>query len=241
MGHSDGASPLDGPDSGELPKYQVEHYQVVAVSEEADLRQYEHFMREAYDPLGFVHESIRPAADSRCFRVIYGGQTSAIFRLTAVNDSTSPYFSIVPGALKPNGANASLLEVNNVVVGRTFRATPALGVILRYCARTAAAEGYDFVVGTTRYQTLRYFADFGVNPVDHAPLHLLGRGDLLDFVIFYDTADPVSCQYIELRAKHFFHQQYVLKSIQSKYSALLPRVSGRTPRAMESEGNAACG
>ena len=47
MGHSDGASPLDGPYSGELPKYQVEHYQVVAVSEEADLRQYEHFMREA--------------------------------------------------------------------------------------------------------------------------------------------------------------------------------------------------
>ena len=215
------------PAAGELERYLPERYRIEAVAAEQDRGVYESFLREAYEPLGFVHDSIRPAAGSRCYRVRYGAQTAAIFRLTPVEDERSPYFRLVPGATRPDGGRALLLEVNNVIVGRTFRATPALGLILRHCARTAASEGYDFVVGTTRYQTLRHFADFGVVPIDHAPLHLLGRPDLLDFTIFYDTADPASCQYIEQRSKHFFHQQYVLKSIQRKYATLLPTFSRR--------------
>jgi hypothetical protein len=220
---------------GYLQLLEADRYRVESIVEPSQHEEYGALLRKVYEPLGFMHENFQPTAESRCYRIQFQEQTAAVFRLAEVTDKGSPYFRLVPGATQPDGTRSRLLEVNNVVVARKYRGTPALGIILRYSARIAAAEHYRAVVGTTRYQTLRYFADFGVLPVAHEPLHLLGRDDLLDFVIYYDTIDPISCLYMEERSNRFFRQQLILKEIQAKYASRLPTISCRTERSNASE------
>ena len=200
-----------------LRKLDADLYEVQELSCSSDYEEYEALLRKVYEPLGFMSESIRPGASSRCYRVRHSNATVAVFRLTRVTDPNSAFHRLIPGISDGDSEGGPLLEVNNVVIEREYRGTPALGVILRFCARRSAAEKYRAVVGITRYQTLRHFAEFGVLPVSHEPLHLLGRSDLLDFVIYYDTRDPVSTQYMEERAKRVFKQQKILKEIEVRY------------------------
>lgn len=200
-----------------LDAYRAEAYQLLEIDTASDAVDYERLLRETYEPLGFMRGEFLPVAGSRCYKLLYQGALVAIFRLTPVLDSESPYFQLVPGACSADGRHARMVEVNNVVIAAPFRATILLGLLLYHCAVCARRMGGDFVVGLTRYQTLRFFVDFGVVPVDHPPLRLLGQAHLLDFVIYYDTASRESLRYMHERARRYFHQQYVMKSIQQKY------------------------
>lgn len=200
-----------------LDAYRAEAYQLLEIDTASDAVDYERLLRETYEPLGFMRGEFLPVAGSRCYKLLYQGALVAIFRLTPVLDGESPYFQLVPGARFADGRHARMVEVNNVVIAAPFRATILLGLLLYHCAVCARRMGGDFVVGLTRYQTLRFFVDFGVVPVDHPPLRLLGQAHLLDFVIYYDTAGRESLRYMHERSRRYFHQQYVMKSIQQKY------------------------
>jgi hypothetical protein len=189
-------------------------YTVRRLHSRAEQQRYLALLETVYAPLGFLSREILPGEDSRCFGIEYHGGIVGIFRLSEVTDPRSPYRGLEPAVSRPQ---ARLLEVNNVVIATPMRATILLGVMLYAAAREAHAQGYDYIVGLTRAQTLRFFVDFGVVPVDHAPLHLLGRPELLDFAIHYDTGDAASIAYMHERARRWFHQQYVMRCIHEKY------------------------
>ncbi len=199
----------------------VDAYAVEELLDASDVGTYTRLLAEVYEPLGFMNERVLPSASSRRFLVRHHRQVVAIFRLTEVSDVDTPYHHWLPPTLK--GSGSRWLEVNNVVVAAEFRATILLGLMLYRSACIANESGFDAVVGITRMQTLRFFVDFGVVPVEHPPLHLLGRPDLLDFVIYYDTRSPASVAYMHQRAERWFHQQDVLRRIQRRY--LRPRAA----------------
>jgi len=200
-----------------LDCFRAEAFEVLEIDADDHGADYDRLLREIYEPMGFLRSEILPVSGSRRFCVRHGGSVVAIFRLTPVEDADSPYFALVPGARATHGRRARMAEVNNVVIAAPFRATILLGLLLYRSAIAAHDMGCDFVVGLTRSQTLRFFVDFGVIPVDHPPLRLLGKEYLLDFVIYYDTHSPCSLDYMHERARRYFHQQYVMKNIQQKY------------------------
>jgi len=210
---------LPGADAG-WDRYQPSAYRVHELAPAADAAPYLELLTDAYEPLGFMSDAVLPVERSRCFIVRYQGQVVAIFRLTEVTRDDSPFHRWLPPDLTRAGAR--WIEVNNVVIAAAFRATALLGVVLYHCACTAHEEGYAAVVGITRWQTLRFFVDFGVVPVDHPPLHLLGRPDLKDFIVYYNTGEAEAITYLHLRAHRWFYQQYVMRRIQL-------RCHGQTP------------
>lgn len=190
----------------------VDAYVVEELVATANVDAYAQLLATAYQPLGFMGERVLPGADSRRFVVRHGRQVVAIFRLTEVSDKATPYHRWLPPRL--TGKGSRWLEVNNVVVAAEFRATILLGLMLYRSVCIANESGFDAVVGITRQRTLRFFVEFGAVPVAHPPLHLLGRPDLHDFVIYYDTCTPASVAYMHQRAARWFHQQEVLRRIQ---------------------------
>jgi hypothetical protein len=104
-----------------------------------------------------------------------------------------------------------------VILKPSYRGNVALGLLLYEAAKKAWQKNYDYIVGIARHRVLRYFVEFGVIPVLHEPLHLLGKEDLMDFIIYYDTHSANSIQYLEERAKRFFYQEYVMAAIRQRY------------------------
>lgn len=200
-----------------LDLYRSELYALCHVGSGAQFDEYRDFLQSHYEPLGFFCGEVLPTARSMMFAVRHCGELAAIFRLTPVSDPQSRYFELVPGARTADGQPRRLLEVNNVVVGRGYRASIALALILYHSACQAHAAGYHFVVGLNRFQVLRFFVDFGVIPADHPPLALLDKDHLQDFVNYYDTAEASSIAYLHERARRYFHQELVMRSIREKY------------------------
>lgn len=205
-----------------LERFRPEAYEIRYIEPGTDPQAYDKLLSSVYEPLGFMSQDILPSEHSDRYQVLFKGQVVGIFRMTAVEREESPYFRIVPGATA-DGQRRKLAEVNNVIIASDFRATILLGLIVYHSAWLAHQNGYDFVVGLTRHQTLRFFVDFGVIPVDHEPLHLLGKEQYLDFVIFFDTQAPASIAYMHERAARYFHQQYVMKVLHEKYIKRIPR------------------
>ena len=69
------------------------------------------------------------------------------------------------------------------------------------------------LVGLTRYQTLRYFVEFGATPVYHKPLHLLEKNELNDYIVYYDVKVPEAKSYLEQRFTRFVYQLSVMERI----------------------------
>ncbi len=222
---SAGAGPVAGTDA-----WQVQAYSLRAIDGQLDRQRYEALLAQVYEPLGFMTDGVLPGRQSRCFVIEYRAAIVAIYRLTEVDDPRSPYHDLLPG----DGGHARdlrLLEVNNVVITRPMRSTILLGLMLHAAASWAHAAGYDRIVGMTRYQTLRFFVEFGVVPIDHAPLHLLGRPELKDFAIYYNTRDPESIAYMHERARRWFHQKAVMRAIECKYIGRVGADVGRRQAA----------
>jgi len=200
-----------------LDLYRSELFNLCHVGTAAEFSEYHAFLQAHYEPLGFFCGEVLPSAESMMFAIRHCGVLAAIFRLTPVSDPRSDYFDLVPGARDDDGAHRRLLEVNNVVIAREFRASIVLGLILYHAACQAHAARYHYVVGINRFEVLRFFVDFGVIPAEHPPLSLLGKEHLQDFVNYYDTSDARSIAYMHERAKRYFHQELVMRSIRDKY------------------------
>lgn len=200
-----------------LDLYRPELYDISVLEGAGDSEEYVEFLRAHYEPLGFMSDGVLPGMDSTLLLIRFQGTLAAIFRLTPVSDGESAYHRLIPGALHNDGTPKRLLEVNNVVIARSYRASAVLGLILYRSACEAHERRFDYVVGLNRYQILRFFVDFGVVPVEAPPIHVLGKSHLCDFINYYDTADAASIAYMHERARRYFHQEYVMRSIQEKY------------------------
>ena len=210
-------SALDARARSMLDRFDANRYRLLPVADTKTADAYNELMRDAYEPLGFMTDGVLPRSDSDCYQIQYDQKMVAVFRLTEVSERNSYFFSLGHFGNRMEVNPARLIEVNNVVVQKEFRATIVLGLILQACATIAEERKFDYVVGITRQQTLRYFVDFGVTPIDHEPFHVMGRSDVHDFVIYYDLTTDDSRAYMRQRSKRYFHQQYVMRSIQLKY------------------------
>lgn len=195
--------------------YDANNYSVLKIdrSDPALMKNYEDILRQSYETLGFFMPSILPGPDTQCFGLFFDGNMEGTLGLTEANDSESkPY----PRYLPDIGQKPKLLEATNVVITPNFRGSIAIGVLLRKAATEAIDGGFDFVVGITRYQTLRYFVDFGLVPIDHPPLHLMGRDDVDDWIMYYRTSDESAASYLRERSNRYFHQQKTMNEIRKR-------------------------
>ena len=196
----------------DISLYNHRLYRVSPINcEDCDLyNEYIQILKVTYSPLGFFRPSVLPKENTQCFGLMFDGNLEGIFAITPISDiSKTPYMLLVPNM----GHSRKVAEISNVVLRKRVRGAVALGVILYEAAQFAVAENYDALVGTTRHQTLPFFVDFGVTPVFHEPLHLMGDQSIDDFVIYFETADTESIEYMHARAKRFFQKEMVLAKI----------------------------
>jgi hypothetical protein len=178
--------------------------------------EYLDILKVTYSPLGFFRPAVLPKENSQCFGLLFDGRLEGIFAVTPIRDiSKTPYMALVPNM----GHSRKVAEISNVVLRKRVRGAVALGVILYEAAQFAVAGNYDALVGTTRHQTLPFFVDFGVTPVFHEPLHLMGDESIDDFVIYFETADKESIDYMHARARRFFQKEMVLAKIRGLCAA----------------------
>lgn len=190
------------------------------------LERYLDLVRETYGPLGFLNDhsgGFMPRGGTRCFVLTYCDEVVGSCSLTPVQDERSLFHHLVPGGDVQSGAQ--MIELNNIILVPELRGGIGLALILYHAAIHALETGGDLVVGITRYQTLRHFVEAGAIPVDHEPLHMLGREDLHDFVIYYDIRTRDAQTYLRERARRLFAQARTLHKIRSRVSA---RPAGKT-------------
>ncbi|WP_435634690.1 hypothetical protein ACSC9U_24145 [Pseudomonas solani] len=182
----------------------------------ADAKQMSRYMgilRQSYEALGFFKSSVMPGSATRCFGLYFKENIVGILGLEEAKiTELKPYFEYLPNIGRP----PKLLEATNVVLIPEFRGGVGIGVLLREAALQAIKGGFDYIVGITRYQTLRYFVEFGLVPVDHPPLHLMEREDVDDWIVYYRTSDESAASYLRERSERYFHQQKTMYAIRER-------------------------
>lgn len=182
-------------------------------SDHISMNQYEKILRESYESLGFFKPSILPGPNTQCFGLFFKGRMEGTLGLCeSIYSNTNPFYRYLPDI----GYKPRILEATNVVLTRNFRGSIAIGVLLREAATRAINNNFDFVAGITRYQTLRYFVDFGLVPTDHPPLHIMGRDDIDDWIIHYRTSESSAAYYLNERSSRYFHQQKIMSDIRQR-------------------------
>jgi hypothetical protein len=179
-------------------------------------RAYEALLQRTYERLAFLDDKVLPRDHTVRYGLFFDDALVGIAALTEVRDPHSVFFQLIP-ALTSEGHRVRVAEMTNVIVEPAHRGTIALALLIAGCVEQAAAGGWEYLVGITRFQALAYFVEFGVIPVEHEPLHLLGRRDLLDFVIYYDTHSESSLAYLRERTRRYVHQLGGMHAIRRKH------------------------
>jgi len=197
-------------------KYVMANYAFVPASA-AHMGDYRRLIETTYEPLGFLNDhadSFMPRDGTTCYVLTYRDEVVGSCSLTPVRDTQSIYYQHLP--MDRRDQAIGMIELNNIILVPELRGGIGLSLILYNSALTTLAEGSGLVVGITRYQTLRYFVEAGAIPVSHEPLHLLGREDLNDFIIYYDVRSPDSQTYLRERALRLFGQASILGDIKRR-------------------------
>lgn len=193
-------------------------YQFVRVDgDQNNVETFERLLCDTYDKLGFSIDKTRATGGAERYISRCCGQTASICALQPAQAGNA-VAELVRAELG-HSDQARYLELKNVVVAPAFRGSIALGLMLYECAKRAHAQGYDALIGLTRKQTLRYFVDYGVSPIDHSPLHALGNPALLDYAIYFDTQSASSVAYMHERSRRYFHQVRVMNAIRDRRAA----------------------
>lgn len=199
------------------------------IASPSQLDRYLELVRETYGPLGFLNDhadGFMPRRQTRCYVLTYAGEVVGSCSLTPVQDERSLFHHLVPGGDLQSGTQ--MIELNNIILVPDLRGGIGLALILYHAALEALETGADLVVGITRYQTLRHFVEAGAIPVDHEPLHMLGREDLHDFVIYYDIRSRDARTYLRERARRLFAQASTLRNIKNRVSTGAERRAKKT-------------
>lgn len=213
----------------EAGKYDIANYAFVPATA-SEMAEYRRLIEAAYGPLGFINdhaECFLPREGTVCYVLVYRDRIVGSCSLTPVGEADSVYHRYVPvdGAAE----RAGMIELNNIILVPELRGGIGLSLILYNSVVTALARGAGVVVGITRYQTLRYFVEAGAIPVAHDPLHLLGRADLNDFIIYYDVQSKEAQVYLRERARRLFGQTAVLGEIRRRLQRDGDESGGREP------------
>ncbi len=203
------------PEDAVLATFDRENFEFSEIRSRQDRQGYIDLLEKTYRELGFLEEFVYPRPEAALFDLTFRGQTAGICALTP-SDGETLFHRLIP-AVRGNGRHAKVLELTNAIIAPQFHGSIALGLLLSECAQYSWRNGYDYVAGVVRAQVLRAFVDFGVVPVEHAPLHLLGRSELNDFVVYYDTHSPESIIYMRERTARYCHQKFVLEAIKRKH------------------------
>jgi hypothetical protein len=217
--------------SAQLENCDAYHISEINKSDKAQLDQYLRILAETYTPLGFFRQSVIPKEETICFGIWHEGAMEGIFGLTPIRSGDQTVFRNLIDDVR-SVADVQLIEISNVVLRKKIRGDVALGVMLYEAAQRAHAKGFHFLVGITRYQTLRYFVNFGVTPVLHEPLHLMGMSSVDDYVIYFDTHSKDSVVYMHERAKRYFRQESIMARIKGRYAQqknVLPQIATEEP------------
>jgi hypothetical protein len=204
------AAPMD-----ETVLREVRKYRTCEIRDVQEHDEYRSFLQSALKPLGLYSEDFLPSTTSSCYKVTFGGEAVAIFRLTPVGPE-SVFHRTIPGA-----SGKKILQVNNVAVEQTYQGELLLGVILKNCALLSHAKGFDFVAGLVRHEVLPLFVDFGTIPVRHEPLHLLGDAAICDYVTYFRTDRREHIDYALARSYHYFHRKVTMKNIAADVNRLV--------------------
>ncbi|MEN2787954.1 hypothetical protein ACFOKI_16375 [Sphingomonas qilianensis] len=197
----------------------AENYSFTAANA-PQLRAYHDLIRTTYEPLGFLNDhadAFMPRDGTQCYVLCYLDEVVGSCSLTPVQDEQSVFNRFIPG--QTGEQRARMIELNNIILVPELRGGIGLSLILYHATLRAMEDGAELVVGITRYQTLRHFVEAGAIPVNHEPLHLLGREDLHDFVIYYDVRSPDALTYLRERARRLFGQALTLKDIKVQVAA----------------------
>ena len=197
----------------------AENYSFTAASA-PQLRAYHELVRTTYGPLGFLNDhadGFMPREGTNCYVLCYLDEVVGSCSLTPVQDDQSVFHRYIPDQAGERGAR--MMELNNIILVPELRGGIGLSLILYHATLSALKDGAELIVGVTRYQTLRHFVEAGAIPVNHEPLHMLGREDLHDFVIYYDIRSADALTYLRERARRLFGQALTLKEIKVRVAA----------------------
>lgn len=198
-----------------LAKCNYANYSFQKVNDDICNRRFEQLLAATYEALGFPIDKVRSSAHAARYALFFLDELAAICALQPVQRSDQIYQAALAGGC--SAVDPRFLEVKNVIVKPEFRGTIAFGRLLYECAKQAHLADYHALVGITRYQTLRYFVEYGVVPIDHEPLHFLDDPKLLDFVIYFDSSNEDSVRYMHERSQRYFRQVHVMTAIREKY------------------------
>lgn len=198
-----------------LAKCDCANYYFHEVNDDSCNRRFEQLLTATYETLRFPIDKVRSSARATRYALFFRDELAAICALQPVQRGDHIYQAALAGGC--SAVDPRFLEVKNVIVKPEFRGTIAFGHLLYQCAKQAHRADYHALVGITRYQTLRYFVEYGVVPIDHEPLHLLDDPKLLDFVIYFDSSNEDSVRYMHERSKRYFRQVQVMTAIREKY------------------------
>jgi hypothetical protein len=224
--------------------YDLNSYQFRRLDDTKHVVIYDRWLSATYRRLRFLNDrsaSFMPRSGTERYGLFLGERLVAICALTPVSERQSVFHRSLPYPVR-DGKQPSYLELNNVLCSQRFPGVLGLTLLLYYAVMKAQEAGFTAIVGIAHYEALRQLADLGATPVLHDPLHILGRDDLFDFVVYYDLSRMESSVYIYERTVRSLHAMAVMNEITSRYistrRAAKPQAYTQSPRVLARSGGA---
>lgn len=200
-----------------LERYEPANYLFRALESEEEFAAFDELLESRYGPLNFLRtaekKAFLPREGTTRYGLFFGNELVGICALNPVDKKGSVFHKYIPVS---RIAERRLVEINNVVLCRRFTGLGCATILLYEAVKAAMRAGYDMTVGITRYQTLKFFIESGAVPVDHPPLHLLGRPDLLDFIVYYDLS-PQGVEYLHYHIPRAIRHEMIYEKIKRSY------------------------
>lgn len=208
-----------------------DHYSLQLLDTPEEYEQFNEMLVSRYGPLNFLKDDDRtsflPKPDTKRYGLFQGGELIGICALNPITDRDTVFHQYIRD---DDLSTRRIVEVNNVVLSRRFIGMGCLTIMLYEAVKRAISDGFDIAVGITRYQTLRFFIESGAVPVEHPPLHLLGREDILDFIIYYDLS-PSGQTFLHHHVPRSIRHEMIFERIKRQYVR-----PNRKSRALEVQG-----
>jgi len=192
-------------------------YEVQPVCSIAHSQAYLNLLESTYSQLGFLSPQSSPILYPKRatrFALFHQGNMVGIFCLRPVGENNYPYTEFIPDLQYDSDKK---LEINNFILTKAHRGSVGRILMLYHAVQYALANDYAFIVGIARYSALRFFVDAGAIPIYHPPLHLLGKTELRDFVMYFDLRRDEDVAYLHQRARRLIHQITILNALRRDF------------------------